>query len=624
MARPAGPGATTLSEALLSMKSDSLGAMVRQLPIPTPRPTRKADMAAVIKRHLSGASLRKLWDGLDAMQQRAVGEALYGPRGEFEPDRFQAKYGSLPAGLGPMGYREVSPLGFFLYSETRYPGTATVVPGDLAERLRAFVPPPPEATLAAVDELPEAVEQRERGYVAAGKTPKYRRVALVRRDMERAAPRDLLAVLRLIDRGEVAASAKTRQASAAAMRRIGEVLDGGDFFDPAEKKKRRWDQVAGPVRAFAWPWLVQAARLAEVRGSRLALTKTGRAALGAPPAETLRRLWQRWLKNTLLDEFSRIDDVKGQTRGKGRRAMTAATNRRETIAAALARCPENRWVCFDAFSRFMRAASFRFGITRDPWSLYLADPHYGSLGYAGAHDWDLLEGRYLLCLLFEYAATLGLVDVAYTEPHGARLDFTDNWGTDELAYLSRYDGLEYFRLNSLGAWCLGVASTYEPGAPPARASLTVFPDLRLRAEGPLPPDESLLLETYASTEAEGVWRLDRDKALSAIENGHDIGELRAFLAARDDQSLPELVEGFLRNVARGAGALAPKGTALLVECADAEVADRIANDKETASLCMAAGERRLAVPMKSEDAFRKAVRKLGYGLPRARPPARRA
>ena len=624
MARPAGPGATTLSEALLSMKSDSLGAMVRQLPIPTPRPTRKADMAAVIKRHLSGASLRKLWDGLDAMQQRAVGEALYGPRGEFEPDRFQAKYGSLPAGLGPMGYREVSPLGFFLYSETRYPGTATVVPGDLAERLRAFVPPPPEATLAAVDELPEAVEQRERGYVAAGKTPKYRRVALVRRDMERAAPRDLLAVLRLIDRGEVAASAKTRQASAAAMRRIGEVLDGGDFFDPAEKKKRRWDQVAGPVRAFAWPWLVQAARLAEVRGSRLALTKTGRAALGAPPAETLRRLWQRWLKNTLLDEFSRIDDVKGQTRGKGRRAMTAATNRRETIAAALARCPENRWVCFDAFSRFMRAASFRFSITRDPWSLYLADPHYGSLGYAGAHDWDLLEGRYLLCLLFEYAATLGLVDVAYTEPHGARLDFTDNWGTDELAYLSRYDGLEYFRLNSLGAWCLGVASTYEPGAPPARASLTVFPDLRLRAEGPLPPDESLLLETYASTEAEGVWRLDRDKALSAIENGHDIGELRAFLAARDDQSLPELVEGFLRNVARGAGALAPKGTALLVECADAEVAARIANDKETASLCMAAGERRLAVPMKSEDAFRKAVRKLGYGLPRARPPARRA
>ena len=121
----------------------------------------------------------------------------------------------------------------------------------------------------------------------------------------------------------------------------------------------------------------------------------------------------------------------------------------------------------------------------------------------------------------------------------------------------------------------------------------------------------------ASAEAEGVWRLDRDKALSAFENGHDVGELRAFLAACDDQSLSKLVEGFLRNVERGSKALAPKGTALLVECADAEIAARIANDKETAGLCMAAGERRLAVPAKSEDAFRKAVRKLGYGLPRA-------
>ena len=72
------------------------------------------------------------------------------------------------------------------------------------------------------------------------------------------------------------------------------------------------------------------------------------------------------------------------------------------------------------------------------------------------------------------------------------------------------------------------------------------------------------------------------------------------LAARDDQSLPELVEGFLRNVERGSEALAPKGTALIVECADAEIAARIANGEETAGLCMAAGERCLAVSVKSD------------------------
>ena len=87
MARPADPGATTLSEALLSMKRDSLGAMVRQLPIPTPRPTRKADMAAVIEHHHSGASLRKLWDGLDAMQQRKPPAFAWRPASAISPSR---------------------------------------------------------------------------------------------------------------------------------------------------------------------------------------------------------------------------------------------------------------------------------------------------------------------------------------------------------------------------------------------------------------------------------------------------------------------------------------------------------------------------------------------------------
>jgi hypothetical protein len=33
-----------------------------------------------------------------------------------------------------------------------------------------------------------------------------------------------------------------------------------------------------------------------------------------------------------------------------------------------------------------------------------------SLGYSGFADWPILEGRYTLAVLFEYAATLGLID----------------------------------------------------------------------------------------------------------------------------------------------------------------------------------------------------------------------
>ena len=615
MVRLTDPRSATLSDALALLRIDDLRPMMRRLSVPKPLPTRKADMVTAVESRLAGESLRRLWDELDEKQRFAVSEALHDPYGGFHPERFKAKYGALPAGFSGSGTREYS-MRLLLHPTDGFGDAPLGIPSDLATRLRAFVPPPPELTLAAEDDLPESIERRRRGYVLKGEKPKFDRVELMRRDMEPAAPRDLHAVLRLIDRGRVAVSARTRRASEATMQHIAEVLDGGDFFDPTEKKEP-WEQVIGPIRAFAWPWLVQAGKLAESRGSKLALTKAGHAALGGSAHQTLRRLWQRWIKSSLLDEFSRIDDIKGQHRGKGRRAMTAASGRRPVIAEALAQCPVGRWVRFDDFSRFMRASGLEFGITRDPWKLYISEAHYGNLGYAGNHDWDLLEGRYLLCLLFEYAATLGMIDVGFIDPENARTDFAGLWGTDEMTWLSRYDGLQYFRLNPLGAYCLGLSAEYEPSTPPSRASLTVFPDRRLCANMPLSPDERLVLETWADAESDEVWRLDRGKVLAAVESGHDAGEFRRFLAARDDQPLPETVEGFLRDAERGARALQTKGMALLIECADADIAARLATDARTAKLCLRAGERHLVVRTKSEAAFRKAARALGYGMPRA-------
>ena len=608
----------TISAALSLLSADVLRPLMALLPIAKPFPTRKADMVAAIESHLAGDRLRRLWGALDEMQQLAVSEALHTSLGVFDRHRFKAKYSRLPVGCGTTSTRATaSPLHFFLYSPQRYESQPTIIPEELAQRLRPFVPPPPEAEVAAHDDLPEAVELPASRRVRRGEKQTFNREILTRRDMERVAQHDLLAVLRLIDGGRVAVSASTRRPSTAASRRIAEVLSGGDFFDPTARKAPKWVQEIGPIRAFAWPCLLQGARLAELRGSKLALTKTGRAALSAPAADTLRRIWKSWLGSTLLDEFSRVEAIKGQSRGKGRRSMTAASGRRPIIADALAQCPVGRWVRFDDFSQFMEAASFDFDVTRDPWDLHLLEPGHGSLGYDGGHEWSILQGRYLLCLLFEYTATLGLIDVAYTDPREARLDFAHMWGADGLEYLSRYDGLHYFRLNPLGAYCLGLAEAYEPSAPAARAALTLYPGLWLQATGTLSPDERMMLETYADAEADGVWRLDGDKALSAIESGHDPDAFRKFLAARDDQPLPETVDGFLRNAARSARALTLQGTALLIECADADIAARLAADTGTAGLCVRAGERRLVVRTASEKAFRKAARALGYGMPPA-------
>jgi hypothetical protein len=438
---------------------------------------------------------------------------------------------------------------------------------------------------------------------------------LVCRTTERAAQQDLFTVLRLIDQGKISVSEKTFHASSAAIEEIGSRLYDGDFYEAASKTHRREREV-GSIKAFAWPLVVQAAKLAELHGKRLALTKAGRHALGLPPAETLRLAWQRWVRSRLLDEFNRIDAIKGQ-HGKGKQAMTAVEGRRQVIAAALKQCPIGSWVMVENLWRFMIAAQFSFEVTREPWDLYISDPQYGSLGYDGYHDWEIVQGRYVLCLLFEYVATLGLIDVAYVHPAGVRRDYRKMWGTEDLDYLSRYDGLSYLRLNPLGAYVLGLTNSYEPGPIEARARLSVLPSLQINvSSGALSPDEALLLQTYAGQEMDTVWRLDREKAIVAVESGHQIAELREFLQARDEQPLPETVESFISTAERRGRALHNQGRALLIACADAELADLVAHHERTRKLCQRAAERHVVVLADAEESFRKALHALGYGMPR--------
>ena len=158
------PSGATLVEVLGNMSADDLRTLLDLLPRERPRPTRKADMAQSIERRLASDSLRKLWDRLHRTQRQAVSEALHGPDGEFVAARFQAKYGVIPKGFrGEFSYGSgKSLLGLFLYGYDRDRGRA-IIPADLAERLRAFVPPPPPLTLAAHDELPETVAQPRPG-----------------------------------------------------------------------------------------------------------------------------------------------------------------------------------------------------------------------------------------------------------------------------------------------------------------------------------------------------------------------------------------------------------------------------------------------------------------------------
>jgi hypothetical protein len=562
-------------------------------------PTRKADMAAAVATAVLGrdsASCRTedLFARLTDLERAAVAETLCDRNRTFDAARFQAKYGSVPTWSSRWTRERVTLIGAFLMPGNPGRDAAPFMPDDVAACLRAFVPAPRAEVLGCLDEP----------------IPSNAKLELTVVDTEQAAAQELFAVLRLVDMGRVQASAQTRRPSAKGMEAIREVLVGGDFY-PSEEKVHAWDQVVGPIRAFAWPLILQAAGLASVSGSKLSLTPAGRRAMTRPATETLRHAWNKWVGTSTFDEFSRIDAIKGQS---DRKRLTAVADRRQAIAAALAQCPPAKWVAIGELSRHMRATGNTFQVAHDPWTLYIAERQYGSLGYDGSHGWPIVQERYMAALLLEYAATLGLVDVAYTEPDGARGDFRSMWGTDELRFLSRYDGLSCVRMNALGAFILGLAESHDAPVASRAVGVTVLPTLGIVAAGDaFSPAEEALLSTFCARRGDG-FAFDRATALAAIDKGHEARELSRFVEDACDGDVPDAVRAFLDDLERRATMLAVTGHALLVACADPAVATRLARDGKTKHLCTLAGSSTVVVPAESEADFRRAVRALGYPL----------
>jgi hypothetical protein len=558
-------------------------------------------MAAAIAEMMLGGegteALQDLHSRLSDLEKAAVSEALYDPHHILDLACFAAKYGSSPD--WPSFERagaKVRLLGLFVM-----PGAlhrewgGHFMPDDLLTRLRAFVPPPRQETLASVSKpVP----------VRAG-------LPLVVAETEDAALREIFSVLRLVDRGGVFVSAQTRRPASKGVDAVREVLVGGDFY-PAAERQSRWHRDIGPIRAYAWPLIVQAAGLASAAGSKLGLTAAGRRALSQAPADTLRHAWKKWIANSIFDEFSRVDAIKGQS---DRKRLTAVAGRREAILDALAECRIGVWIEIKELSRYMRATGNVFEVVHNPWDLYIADKNYGSLGYDGSSGWDVLQERYMMAFLLEYASTLGVVDVAYTIPQDARPGFRSMWGTDGLAFLSRYDGLSCIRLTRLGAFVLGLADDVVAPRTSSAGRLEILPSLHVVPEGgEFEPRDETFLSTFCARGA-GGFVLDRTAVAAAVEKGHHIADLVGFLEDACEGGLTAGARAFFDDMEHRATMLAIAAHALLIECADAEVGRELARDKRARRLCTVTADGSLiVVPSESEAAFRRVVREMGYPL----------
>lgn len=608
----------TLEEGLAFHTVDDLKKLLKLLPIKE-NPKRKAELIEAIAQHLRSApKLKKIWQDLNELQQSAIAEAVYVNEGYYLPEQFQAKYGDLPeweSRAARYRYNQpASPLDLFFYPLSNYSSSGSVLPDDLLEKLQAFVPEPKAITLESTDQPPESiqVEFKSYDYEAGKRISTLEAVPVLCCQTEQAAQQDLLAVLRLVHLGKVSVSDKTLMPGKAALKAIAPLLQGGDYYSETEQPEGT--DAIGDIKPFGWVMLLQGGGLAQLKGKKLELTKAGQKAMSADLAKTIKGVWKKWLKTTLLDELRRTETIKGQT-GKGKRGLTAVSGRRQQIMDVLSQCPLERWVEYEKLTHYVIATSQSFEVSRSPENLYISEPGYGYL--YDSSSWSILQDAYLRCFLFEYVATLGLIDVAYAAPYDVpQSEFHQLWGADDYSFLSRYDGLLAFRINPLGAFCMGFADSYTAAPVTVESTLRLLPNLDIVMMGkPLSPAETLMMDTFTVQTSDAVWKLDRETALKAAEAGHALKEFKDFLAQASAEAFPKTVEQFFEDCLSRSQSLQDQGIARLIECTDATLAVLIAHDSRTKKYCQLAGEKHLVVLLDQETRFRSGLRKLGYSLP---------
>lgn len=613
-----------LDATLYAMSVEDLKWCLSVLPGSTP--ARKPELAAALKQALlDPAGLRALWSRLTPAQQHVVAEVAHSLGGRYDAGLIEAKYPDAPAPRSARGYSG----SLFVIGSGRKPEAATpfdlffyynydlgrYMPADLAAQVREQVPAPPPAQLKSAAKPPAIPKLKK----YAGSPPE-----LLVSESERAIFHDLGATLYLIAQGKAGVSPATRLPTLPTLRLLRQSLLLGDYFADAD-----YERAEEAIRPLALIVLAQAARWAQpaAAGNKLELTRAGQALLGGPlGAAQIREVWERWLKSDLLDELSRIRNIKGQ-QAKGTR-LTKPAERRAQLAGALKALPLDRWVTMDEVLRFMRASGRLPAIERGSTALGVGayNTYYDDdLGFSAAKYWDVITGSYLRAALWEYVATLGLIEIAYTRPEQSPHDFGNLYYL-EAEYLSRYDGLLAMRLNSLGAYVLGQTDEYTPpaligdsGAPVLRVLPNL--DVVVTDAARFAPNERAFLERIAALQSENTYRLSREQLLEAANSGLDLPQIKQFLTARSGQpehELPQIVRVFLEDLEKRLGALREVGAMLVLEGGDPYLLTELSNNPALRAQVQLGtiGERPvLLVPEEHELAVRRQLKKLGY-IPR--------
>ncbi len=587
-------------ELLDNMRVPELKALAKSAGLPKTI-TGKGDLVNALNRFVTN-NLPQCVQSLSATERQLLAEAAYND-GRVKPSVFAAKYGVRCPSPGYFDRQKDPSLIHLLIGRDRYLAEICVAEA-IIEPLRSMLPKPAPPAVKTLDALPAEYEV-DRGYARDDVRPVHVF------DSQRIALAELRRVLTLVQAGKLTLQDKSRRPTSGAERLISASLAAPDFaVEAPDDVRNKTTLVAGPIRAHAWAVVVQQCGWCKASGSSLKLTNSGKKLVEAFDLQEYRNGIERLGADDAFDELNRIPHIRGQA-GKGKRHLSHPSERRESVLASICDWPIGQWLTVEDAFGFVFATGNGFYTTSQPVSLYFFEQQYGYLT-----DPEDINRQYFRALVFETLATLGLVDVAYVYPHDLWPELSGHWGTDDLDFCSRYDGLLYARLNNLGAFCLGVTEHFEPPAAPRRNLFTVLAnhDLAVGGGEPLTAADRSMLERCARQHGDRVWRLEAARILDYLEAGGLLGDLRGFLTENAANNIPAPVNIFLDDLEKRTHAVVGSQASLLIEFADGPTAATVAHDSQAGKHCYLAGERFVVVPEKNERAFRTALKKLGFVL----------
>lgn len=548
--------------------------------------------------------IKEMWKMLSETEKYAVSEAFRNKNASIDIDKFNAKYRTdlfIPEHGSTYYYFDSDDIknpdtkihAFFLNNHT--------IPEEIIMSLTDLVYSTKSIEIECSSEMPVTEDKEIRVF-----------------NGEESVKHDLYIVLDLVSKEKIKVSEKTRKPSEASQKLIADMLIDKDFFNPSEfPKKSKYHEVPGYIRAYAWSLLLQEGKMAAYSKGKLSLTKVGTKNLSRPMAEIVKEMLTHWMAQKEIDEFNRIDLIKGQNPRSRNKSLTNVLDRKKAILSALKSCPANKWIAIDEFSRFMMAKGLDFQVAEDPWALYIVDREYGSLGYEGSDSWEIFQERYIMALFMEYFTTLGIIDIIFKHPDNARNDCSDLWGMDEYAFLSRYDGLLYFRINELGSYCLEKKKEYVNNKKNSvvEKKIELLKNFEIYIKKELSSSEKFFLEKISVKKQDFIWQLSEAVILDSVEKGITYDDIKQFLVSLSGNSIPKNIDLFLEKIKNNIEQFTGSFHADVFSFRDSNIALEISEKRTMKKFCYLCGSNAVAVKKDKLNTFYSELKKMGYVIP---------